>query len=265
MKIIQVTDTHLTETGGRIHGLNPLYELNRCISKINVDHADADLCVLTGDLTSGGPVEAYRALRECLKRLELPYMLLIGNHDSRPNFSKIFSDLPHDENGFIQSVMKTDVGYFLFLDTNLAESDAGHYCRERQAWLDARLKEAKDQSVYIFMHHPPGDTGLPGIDDRRFVDGDLLHESLSRHNDIRYMFCGHVHKTISGNWRGYPYSAIRGTNHGTSYDWAGEPMEEVHEVPQYAVIYLNENSTFVHVQEYLTSEELSERILSFKT
>ena len=264
MKIIQVTDMHLTDIGGRIHGLDPLYELQRCISKINTDHSDADLCVFTGDLTSGGPVGAYRSLRECLVQLAMPYVLLIGNHDSRPNFMKIFSDLPHDENGFIQSVIKTDVGHLLFLDTNLAESDTGHYCKQRQAWLDQRLEDAQGQPVYLFMHHPPGETGLRGIDDRRFVDGKMLEESLSRHDDIRYLFCGHVHKTITGNWRGYPYSAIRGTNHGTSYDWSGEPMEEYHEAPQYAVIYLNDVSTFVHVHDFLTPEELANRALTFE-
>ena len=59
MKIIQITDIHLVERGHRLHGLDPIQRFETCIADINAKNADADLCVVTGDLTHNGTIGAY--------------------------------------------------------------------------------------------------------------------------------------------------------------------------------------------------------------
>jgi len=59
MKIIQITDTHLMPRGTDLYGLDPCKRLETCIESINEYHADADLCIITGDLTDQGDREAY--------------------------------------------------------------------------------------------------------------------------------------------------------------------------------------------------------------
>ena len=51
MKIIQITDTHLMQRGTELLGLNPYERLDACIASIIEFHADAELCIITGDLT----------------------------------------------------------------------------------------------------------------------------------------------------------------------------------------------------------------------
>ena len=53
MKIIQVTDTHLMPRGTELNGLNPIERLEACAS-ITEHHSDAELCIITDDLTDRG-------------------------------------------------------------------------------------------------------------------------------------------------------------------------------------------------------------------
>ncbi|MCS5589753.1 MAG: metallophosphoesterase, partial [Candidatus Thioglobus sp.] len=76
--------------GTDLYGLDPCKRLETCIESINEYHSDADLCIITGDLTDQGDREAYRDLRGILKQLSIPYHLLVGNHDHRQIFSEIF-------------------------------------------------------------------------------------------------------------------------------------------------------------------------------
>jgi 3',5'-cyclic AMP phosphodiesterase CpdA len=125
MKIIQITDIHLVDRGKRLHGLDPTHRLEACIANINTKNPDADLCVLTaknpdadlcvltGDLAHNGTIGAYENLRDLLRNLSIPYHFIIGNHDNRENFRKVFPGTPCDENGFAQSVIDAAAGRFL--------------------------------------------------------------------------------------------------------------------------------------------------------
>ncbi len=50
MKLIQITDIHFVPGKRLLHGLDPYERLRSCIADINTNHADADLCIITGDL-----------------------------------------------------------------------------------------------------------------------------------------------------------------------------------------------------------------------
>ena len=54
MKLIQVTDTHLMPRGTDLNGLNPIERLEACIASITEHHSDAELCIITGNLTDRG-------------------------------------------------------------------------------------------------------------------------------------------------------------------------------------------------------------------
>ena len=75
MKIIQVSDTHIVPPGRGLWGFNPRANLEACVDDINARHGDADLCIVTGDLTDRGEPEAYAELREILAPLRVPWRL----------------------------------------------------------------------------------------------------------------------------------------------------------------------------------------------
>lgn len=251
MKIIQITDTHLVAAPERLFDQNPLERLAACVADVNRHHADADLCVFTGDLAHRGERAAYDALHRKLDELAMPVRLLIGNHDDRSIFRERFPRVPVDEQGFVQSVLDTPRGRLIFLDTNQPGTHAGRYCEARQAWLGARLAEAAQRPVYLFMHHPPFSVAYRPLDDLMLEGGDTFADLL-RGSAIRHLFLGHVHRPIAGSWRGIPFTTLRGLNHQVWLDFSvnhGLPCSL--EPPAYAIIFLKDDAVVVHMHDFL--------------
>ena len=248
MKFIHLTDIHMTPMGEELHGLPPLSRLQSAIDSINRLHGDAELCVITGDLTDRGEQQAYETLSDTLDRLTIPYRLLLGNHDDRCNFRKVFTGTPTDENGYVQQSESTRVGRFLYLDTMQPGTHAGHYGPDRQGWLRAQLEDAGEEPVYLFMHHHPAPIQHHPLDDIGLVHGPAFHRIVAEHRDcIRHIFFGHCHLTLSGSLCGVPVSGMRSLLHQTWLDlsenrsFAFAPLP-----PTYGVVFITDLGVTVH-------------------
>ncbi len=250
MKFIHFTDTHLVDPESMLHGLNPKSRFVSCIDSIKQSHSDAECCVITGDLTDRGEDLAYQLFADQLRRLNFPCHLIVGNHDSRDKFTHYFPKVPVDNDGYIQYVVKTSAGVFVMLDTVVTGSSAGAYCETRQAWLRNTLAAHANESVYLFMHHPPFDIHLPSIDRIGLADKLAFAETVRHHTNIRHLFFGHAHRPISGSWQGISFSSLRGTNHQVSLDFESEKIIFVDEPPEYSVVFLSEETIVIHTNSY---------------
>ncbi len=253
MKFIHFTDTHLVPRGEILHGLNPCERLDACIDDINRNHADAELCVLTGDLAHVAQPKAYEDLNASLAKLRVPIHLLVGNHDKRESLLAEFPDIPKDSDGFLQTTVDTSAGRFVILDTVEQGKGWGSYCDARLAWLRDALDRSREKAVYLFMHHPPFDVGIPCIDRIGLgADGDRIGDVLADFDNVRHIFFGHVHRPIAGSWHGIPYTTLRATSHQTPLDFdITEVVPKSHEPPAYAVVFLTEHQTTVHFHDFL--------------
>ena len=200
-------------------------------------------------MTERGEVEAYVALKERLKKFPLPVHLMLGNHDDRANFLKVFDGA--DDCGFVQHRLIQDGRHFLFLDTlKGGPSSAGLYDEPRRKWLKAALADAGGAPVYIFMHHPPFNIHHPLMDLIPLEDGEGFGDLLSGHN-VRHIFFGHAHRTISGQWRGISYSALPGLNHQLPLVGGSVPTIYSDEPAMYSVVHLNEDQITVHSDAFM--------------
>jgi 3',5'-cyclic-AMP phosphodiesterase len=139
----------------------------------------------------------------------------------------------------------------LFLDTlKGSPSSAGLYDAPRQAWLKSELTRAGSAPVCLFMHHPPFDIGHALMDLIKLDDAESFAALLLGHN-IRHIFFGHAHRTISGQWRGNPFSALPGLNH--QLPLVGGSVDTVYsdEPPMYAVVMMRDGMTIVHSDAFL--------------
>lgn len=247
MKIIQLSDPHLMAPGGLLYGSDPLARLDACLADIGDNHADADLVVISGDLTNDGERAAYAALQERLAQFSLPCRLMLGNHDDRTLFLEMFPDAVA-ERGFVQSVFDGAEGRLILLDTLDSGHVEGRLCAARLDWLDEKLSEARGPA-FLFMHHPPFRIHMPVLDEVRLADADAFHTVLSRHGNVRHIFAGHVHRLIAGSWRGIPVSTLRSTNHQTALDFS-QSWSLGREPPAYAVIFIDADGAIVHFHDF---------------
>jgi len=259
MKIIHITDTHLVGPGGTIYGLDPAARLEAVVDDIAARHADAELAVITGDLADCGEPHAYRTLAALLARLPMPVRLIIGNHDSRANFIAAFPDHPVDASGFVQSVLDAPggLGRLLFLDTNEPGWSGGRYCADRLVWLDARLREAEDRPVLVFMHHPPFQLGVRHFERICLAEPQPFLTRLRQHRGgVRHLFLGHVHIPVSGVLAGIPFTAGRGCNHQIVLDFDAKECRWAAGAPNYSIIMLDEAGLFVHAFDLVGAPQI---------
>lgn len=258
MKLVHVSDTHVLAAPHRLYGLDPRDRLGRAVADINARHADADLCVVTGDLAHWGEADAYAAFAAIWSELRLPAVLMIGNHDRRETFHAAMPGAMADADGFVQGVRRIADTTLLFLDTVDGATHAGAYCARRRAWLARALEEAPGD-VLLFMHHPPFAVGVPAMDAIALKDAEALWTVLAPHaGRIRHLFFGHLHRPLAGSWRGIAFSGTRGLNHQLALDGqlkaAGGTAGDIvgsREAPGYCVALVSPGLVVVHAVEFL--------------
>lgn len=253
-KLIHLSDTHLPPQGLELYGLRPAERLAQAVEAINTHHGDAGLVVVTGDLVHWGDETAYQQLSDILARLAPPVRLLIGNHDDRIRFRSFFPEQAVDDAGFIQGAVDLAPGRFIFLDTVIAGKSGGEICAARLDWLRGQLESAPGD-CFLFAHHPPFDLGVAAMDRIRLVGADRLWDVLSPHRArIRHLFFGHIHRTISGSWRGLPWSTVKGMAHQVDLDLTPESLERgiigTLEDPSFGMVLISDETVIVHAHDF---------------
>ncbi|GAA6182702.1 phosphodiesterase [Shimia sp. NS0008-38b] len=248
MKIIHISDIHLTIPGEEMGGLDPHARFARALADVANHHADAERLVITGDLAHWGEVDAYEALKSALEGARIPVRLMIGNHDNRANFLKVFDSHPADANGYVNYAETLNGTRMIYLDSVGHKTHAGHFCSQRRTWLDAELANA--ERARIFLHHNPMPVGLPAEDKIALVRADraafkaLLETHSAR---IDYIHFGHVHAPIHGRFAGIPFASVPSTGNQSLPDMTetevltGAPLE-----PAFFVLLIDGDDTTIH-------------------
>ena len=248
MGFIQITDTHFVPGSKLLYGMSPAARLSAGIQLINEDHGDSAFVLATGDLAHYGEREAYETLREALGPLEIPYYLMMGNHDSRAPFRAVFPDTPDIDGGFFQFALEVGDARILCLDSlnDVLGDHVGRLCETRLRWLDKEIAATPaDKKLIVANHHPPFELGMPNMDRIKLADSEALWEVLERRKPDLMVF-GHVHRPISGVWRGIPFHIQRGFNHQVALSFEDAwPNMFIDETPDIALIRQTEDSLLV--------------------
>ncbi|SHJ12700.1 phosphodiesterase [Wenxinia saemankumensis] len=248
-KLLVMSDLHVTPEGARIIGLDPLERLRATLDHAMSRHGDADLLVLCGDLAHRGDAESYARLAALLDPLPLPVVTMLGNHDRRGPFRAAFPGAP-DAGGFVQSRRDAGDWRLIFLDSLDEGSAAGRLCDERLAWLDGALADPDGRRPLVFVHHPPADCGLPGMDAIRLAEGEALLDRLAPLGG--HLVCGHVHRTASGSARGVPWAMLKSPCHQAPLDFeTADSSLSIDEPPGYGVILLRPGRVVIHHEDVL--------------
>ncbi len=256
-KLIIFTDLHMVPEGTTIIGIDPYRRLANGIAHVNRYHADAARVILAGDLTHQADRASYERLKDLLSELVVPAAIMLGNHDRREVFLEVFPEAARDENGFVQQVIDFADCRAVLLDTLFAPpydypmSHAGHLCERRLAWLDRQLGSAGDRPVLIFMHHPPHASGFAGIDMIRLINEEQFYGLVKRHGNVRHIFAGHVHRTISGSSRGIPFSIFKSPVHQQPMPFdIPDASLSVDEPAAYGIAVVTADGVLVHTEDY---------------
>ena len=295
-KFLQITDLHLgvgLSAGGEA-GEAREREVRRrfraLVAHMAREHGDAEFCVCLGDIAHLGDTEVYALFKREVSKLPFPCRVVLGNHDAWGAFSEAFPE--SIEGGFVQTAIEDEAGVFLLLDSVARAEDGsllthieGGFCEARLSWLREKLALYAERDVFVVMHHPPcsldawewegfggaggGVKGGAGGGAKGGAKGGVkggakvFRALLERQGRVRYIFCGHYHRPVSGVWGRIGLSCLHSSiSHQTilpragvgdemgRYAYCDEPMS-------YGVLWVDEDRVLLHHVFYEGVERLS--------
>lgn len=227
MKFIHLSDLHILARNDMSRKPDAAATLRKVIAEVNALHSDAEICVITGDITHRGTPEQYEQAVDILSELAIPYLIIPGNHDVREAFKDAFPTTGVDANGFVNFGQTFGGVRFVMMDSIVPDHHHGTLCEQRLGWLHDELATHRDLPTFLFMHHPPMEMGLPFMDTIRLDTGDELAEIISANPQIKHLFFGHLHRPATGTWKGVPFVLGNSTQCGEPLDFRHEKEEEL--------------------------------------
>ncbi len=261
MKLIHVTDPHLVAPPAMLMEIDGRQRLAQAVASINANHADAELCVVTGDITHWAEPAAYGAFVEIMSQLRVRWYPLIGNHDTRDAMRAALPALAWSPDGFLHYTLETGVGRLVMLDTLDPGKASGRLCESRLRWLRDELTRALADrlDVYLFMHHAPMKVGIHGADAIRLANGGDFAACLRGFHHVKHLFFGHLHRACHGSWQTIPFSTVKATAHQVApiFDTKTK-LTASRELPAYAVCLIDDAGVVIHDHSFLEEDAVIE-------
>ena len=161
------------------------------LQQLNAMTPRPDVVLMTGDLVNSGSAAEYAVAVELLRGLDLPLLLLPGNHDERERLRACFPGSPAA--GPLHFVVEGPVR-IVGVDVTVPGHDHGDFDPAAEAWLEAALAAGAGRPTMVAMHQPPFVTHIAFMDQSLCRRGERLAALLARHPEVVRLVCGHVHR-----------------------------------------------------------------------
>lgn len=206
----QLTDPHVmsaaelvsnADAGGDTVDNNA--RLVAAVDSIVAESPRLDAVVVTGDLTDTSRPEAFATLSGELSRIDVPVLVLPGNHDTREATREAFPDAGWVDADHLSWVHEVGDVRIIGLDSTRPAYHGAEFDADRADYLDSVLAARHDGPTLLAMHHPPFVTGVEWMDRAGFVGSDRFTEVLAAHpGAVDKIVCGHLHRSITSSVAG---------------------------------------------------------------
>jgi len=232
-KILMLSDTHFSANNSLLFAK---YDVEQTFARLKnrIKNEQADVIILTGDISQDGSVESYLKMRECLNDFAGDKYYIMGNHDSK--------NIVHLNDKTISAPDYIDIGNhrFIFISSYKGDGyDEGHISATELNKIEKyALPIAKN---YVVVHHHF--IANESILDNWILDNSQEFCNRLQANPIQAVFHGHVHNGYTkklGNINVY-------ANPATCVQFALSKVLKIEPVIGYRVLNLTENSYETHV------------------
>nr|WP_234473258.1 phosphodiesterase [Erwinia sp. S63] len=218
--IAQISDLHIKANGRLSYKkVDTQAALLRVIETLNRLTPRPDMVVITGDLVDFGNAEEYQTLRTALRRLQLPYMLMAGNHDDRQQLRAAFPDHHYLQRGETLNWQARVKGVqLLALDSSVPQQPWGYVDQAQLAWLEEQLVREPQLPTLVMLHHPPLVSGIGHMDKQPLRNPDALAAIIRQHPQVERVLSGHLHRSVQARFAGTLACVAPGVSHQVAFD-----------------------------------------------
>lgn len=154
-------------------------ELSKVVKIFNKRN-DYAMILVPGDLTNLGQQSEYKATHSIMKKLDIPYLTTIGNHDLLTNGNKLYRKFFGEYN---YSFSFKNTTFILFNNNNWESSDESPDFE----WLEQQLQNSSTHFKVLLAHIPPDSS-------ERFSAQEIQRmRDLVASYSVDYFICGHNH------------------------------------------------------------------------
>jgi 3',5'-cyclic-AMP phosphodiesterase len=219
VRIAQISDLHIKSQGVLAYGrVDTAQALERCVIALNEFRPRPDLVVISGDLADTPAAEEYEHLKRLLAPLELPFVGIPGNHDSRELMRAAFPQAYAFASGPLNQQIEIGGLDLVLLDSSVPGKPHGDFDAATLQWLDATLVSSPDRPALLFLHHPPFQTGIWHMDRQNLLNAADLVPIVRRHPRVQLIATGHVHRATLAMFAGVPTTICPAPNHAVDLD-----------------------------------------------
>ncbi len=204
---LHISDLHiLGEEELRQHGADTAAILRQAVPMMNA--LRPDFIIASGDLIGDESEDSYRRLRALLKPVEAPIHFLMGNHDDRAAFRRVFYPDGPPSADPVCEVFEQGGVRFLLLDSVLSGKVEGRLAPGQLDWLDRELAAHPDRPTWVFLHHQPLPIYIRWLDVLGLQNGEEFLSVLARHPQVEVVCYGHVHQVRRWRYRGVLFLSV---------------------------------------------------------
>ncbi|MGI8905194.1 MAG: PQQ-binding-like beta-propeller repeat protein [Candidatus Sumerlaeaceae bacterium] len=171
--------------------------LRQALADVDTNFPEAELIVISGDLTEFGRVDEFTTFTDIIKTSKRPVYNATGNHDVRwsesgkENYRKFVGDtyIRVDHKGM----------HFFLLDVTVLLEHYGHFDGQQLAKLEADLKSLPPGEPGVcVMHHPPLSAG-------HYIDNEFQFADLIGAYNVPLICDGHGHGFMRYSFNGIEF------------------------------------------------------------
>jgi Icc protein len=204
---LHISDLHiLDEEARRQHGADTGAILRQAVPLMNA--LRPDFIVASGDLISDESEESYRRLQSLLQPVKAPIHFMMGNHDDRAAFRRVFrpGEAPTAEP--VCEAFEVGGVRFILLDSVLPGKVEGELSAGQLTWLEGELAAGPGRPTWIFLHHQPLPIYVRWLDALGLLNQEEFLAVLARHPQVRVVGYGHVHQVRRWRYRGVLFLSV---------------------------------------------------------
>lgn len=188
IRIAQISDTHLGQTASyQLLGMDTDFSLRQVLKLFATSEQQAELVLLSGDISNNGYQQAYQRLYQLLEKRD-NVVWLPGNHDCVKLMKSVCAERwfrPRIEIGNWQIVS---------LDSSVPGSSKGALSAEQIAFLEGVLQAHPDLYTLIALHHHVLPVGSNWLDEQLLANQQVLFDLISACPQVKAITSGHVHQ-----------------------------------------------------------------------
>lgn len=220
--IAQISDLHIKESGTLAYGrVDTALALARCVNELNRMSPRPDLLVISGDLVDTPSASAYLQLKSLIAPLKIPFVAIPGNHDDRSLMRAALDQGHSTPTGALNLARRIADLDILLIDSTVPGAPHGALDGTTLAWLEGALAGSTSRPALLFLHHPPFVTGIGHMDVQNLRNTDAFASLVRRHERVRLIAAGHVHRTTLSTFAGVPAVICPAPNHAVALDLDG--------------------------------------------